>query len=792
MKQMIKKISLFLLVLLILFSLGAALRGIIWIINESPDISNYKKWKPSKTTFVYAANGEVLTKLYRENRVYVPISKIPLKLQNAVIAIEDARFRRHFGIDLIGILRAIWVDLKHMAKVQGASTITQQLAKNTLLSHKKLFIRKLKEMYIALQFERMYTKDEILEFYLNEIFLGHSAYGVQSAAHFYFNKDVQNLSLSESALLAALIKAPNTYSPYNNKKLAKERRNLVLEKMSEQQYISQQQAKKAKQQPISLEQPEEDKHQLAPYFIRHVRKKLINKFGANRVFSQGLKVHTTLDPNLQKKAKQTVDQAISSGYLPTVNRQVGHGNKQPQLALVTLNPSQGTIKAMIGGRGNDKFNRVTQAHRQPGSAFKPFIYATALKQGMSPASTIEDMPQKYSTKQQSDSKQEKNWIPTNYNDKYLGPTTLRIGLAKSINVMAVKLMNKIGINNTLQVAQKLGISNLVKQDRNLATALGGLTKGVTPLEMAQAYGTFANQGVRNQPIAISKVYDRKGNLLWNNKTENKSRQELALSQEVSYLITDLLQSVVARGPIVWGTGWRAKLNRPTAGKTGTTSDYTDAWFVGYTKQLVTSIWIGEDQPARMEYKQNNNSEQEKTQTISSEEAAKLWGDYMEKATKQQPIKEFPRPDNIIKEKICIESGKLPNQYCRQNNTTRQEIFRQENKPTTKCSVHKKTDTVKIDTSTDKLATDYCPDDKVATKHYQVDTDYLVNKQGVPIKKTEEYKIEDDKKIELPVRNKQGDYIYEKVPTQKCKQHTPEDTSEKIKEKIINFFNDLAD
>lgn len=789
---MIKKISLFLLVLLILFSLGAALRGIIWIINESPDISNYKKWKPSKTTFVYAANGEVLTKLYRENRVYVPISKIPLKLQNAVIAIEDARFRRHFGIDLIGILRAIWVDLKHMAKVQGASTITQQLAKNTLLSHKKLFIRKLKEMYIALQFERMYTKDEILEFYLNEIFLGHSAYGVQSAAHFYFNKDVQNLSLSESALLAALIKAPNTYSPYNNKKLAKERRNLVLEKMSEQQYISQQQAKKAKQQPISLEQPEEDKHQLAPYFIRHVRKKLINKFGANRVFSQGLKVHTTLDPNLQKKAKQTVDQAISSGYLPTVNRQVGHGNKQPQLALVTLNPSQGTIKAMIGGRGNDKFNRVTQAHRQPGSAFKPFIYATALKQGMSPASTIEDMPQKYSTKQQSDSKQEKNWIPTNYNDKYLGPTTLRIGLAKSINVMAVKLMNKIGINNTLQVAQKLGISNLVKQDRNLATALGGLTKGVTPLEMAQAYGTFANQGVRNQPIAISKVYDRKGNLLWNNKTENKSRQELALSQEVSYLITDLLQSVVARGPIVWGTGWRAKLNRPTAGKTGTTSDYTDAWFVGYTKQLVTSIWIGEDQPARMEYKQNNNSEQEKTQTISSEEAAKLWGDYMEKATKQQPIKEFPRPDNIIKEKICIESGKLPNQYCRQNNTTRQEIFRQENKPTTKCSVHKKTDTVKIDTSTDKLATDYCPDDKVATKHYQVDTDYLVNKQGVPIKKTEEYKIEDDKKIELPVRNKQGDYIYEKVPTQKCKQHTPEDTSEKIKEKIINFFNDLAD
>ncbi|MFO7819013.1 MAG: PBP1A family penicillin-binding protein [Halanaerobacter sp.] len=802
-KQKFSQLAIISIILIFAIGLGSAIGVITWVISESPDISDYGQWKTSESTVIYASNGDPLTKLYKENRVYASLDQIPKHLQNAVISIEDERFRSHHGLDFKGIIRAIWVDLKHMAKVEGASTITQQLAKNVLLTHEKLFSRKFQEMYIALQFERMYTKNEILEFYLNEIFLGHSAYGVQSAAKSYFNKDVEELTIAESALIAALIKAPNGYSPYRNKDAAKARRDLVLTKMAEQGHITKEEAQKAKEESINLERPTKDNKKLAPYFITHIRKKLIDKFGSQRAYTGGLEVHTTLDVKMQKKANESIKTALQEGHIPTTSKQAGKGDKQPQLSLVTVDPNNGHIKAMVGGRGDDKFNRVTQAYRQPGSAFKPFVYTTAVEQGMGTGSIIDDSLKEYKTKFKDDA-----WIPKNYNGKYLGPTTLRMGLAKSINVMAVKLLDEIGIPETIDTAQNLGISSLTQNDKNLPLALGGITRGVTPLQMTQAYSVFATGGIKTNPIAITKVYDNYGNLIWNNEAENETKKEVVLDEGVSYLITDMLKSAIARGPEVWGTGWRAKLNRPAAGKTGTTSNYTDAWFVGFTPKLATSIWIGEDQPQEMKYPKKDDSGdiitdddgEEIVQTISSGDAAKLWGNYMREVVKNRPIKSFSKPNSVITKEICIESGKIPNQYC-PSQTQREELFLKDSAPEEECSLHKETKEVEVDTSTGKLATKYCPDDKIEKLKYQVETGFLVDKNEVPIKKTEQDKeVEEDstekssnkKDPKLPLTDEEGDYIYKKVPQDPCKKHTPEEKEKKIKDRILDFFNSIND
>lgn len=790
-KQKTKQLIIVAFMLAMAIGLGAGIGGLTWVIKNSPDISDYGQWRTSESTIVYSSNNETLARLYKENRVYTPNNKIPKHLRRAIVSIEDERFYRHYGIDLKGIMRAIWVDLKHMAKVEGASTITQQLAKNALLTHEKAWSRKLQEMYIALQFERMYTKEEILEFYLNEIFLGHSAYGVQSAAKFYFNKDSQDLTLAESALIAGLPKAPNSYSPYRNLAKARSRRNLVINKMLEQGYITKKEAQRAKEEKIKLEKPQEKNEDIAPYFANYIRKKLIEKFGVKRVYTGGLKVYTTLDLKMQKQAKETIKEAIEKETIPTIEKKVGQGEKQPQLALITLDPKTGHIKAMMGGRGDDKFNRATQAYRQPGSAFKPFVYATAIKQGYGTGAVIDDTLKAYKTKitdTEENNDDENLWIPKNYDDKYLGPTTLRIGLAKSLNVMAVKLLDQVGINNTINLSKTLGIKSFVAQDKNLATALGGLTKGATPLEMANAYGVFANQGIKVKPIAITKVLDNRDNIIW----ENETQTNIVLDESVAYLVTDMLKSAIARGPLVWGTGWRAYLDRPAAGKTGTASNYTDAWFVGYTPDLVTSIWLGEDSPSRMEYprKDKNNEVIETkngetvTEIVSSGEAARIWGNYMRKVVKERKITDFKKPNNIITKEICIESGKLPGPYC-PSHTRREELYVQGTEPIGVCDLHKKVAEIKIDSSTGLIATDYCPEEKVVTKTYQVQTGIIIDKNGVPIKKKEE-------ETELPLTDEKGNYIYEKIPEEECTEHQPkkEETApqDNLKNKIWDFFN----
>ncbi|MFW6022210.1 MAG: transglycosylase domain-containing protein [Halanaerobiaceae bacterium] len=790
---------------------GLVIGAITWIINDTPDISNYHG--ASEATFLYSADGQLLTKLYKQNRINVPLDRIPDNLQNAIISIEDTNFYVHHGIDFWGVTRAIITNIiKKRERPHGASTITQQLAGNALLNRQNVsYYRKIQEAYLAIQFERLYTKPEILEMYLNEIFLGHSAYGVEAAAQHYFNKNVWELDLSESALIAGLPKGPNLYSPFNNMEAAISRRNTVLNRMEELGYITVEQAKQAKEADINLRSSQPEEKEFAPYFVRYVRDLLIDKFGAQIVYSGGLKVYTTLDPEIQKKAEASIEKAINDKYIPTIEKENTADKLQPQLALITMDPNTGDIKAMIGGRGNDQFNRSVQAARQPGSAFKPFVYTTAIKQGWSPSSVINDMPM-LARKERGEPK--KLW-PKNYGDKYRGLVSLRSALKHSINVAAVKLIQDVGITQTVETTEAMGISTLQSADKNgqhLSLALGGLNKGVTPLEMASAYGIFANNGIKIEPIAITKVLDKNDKVLYKAHPEKK----IVLSEEVSYLMTSMLQSVTSD---TGGTGWRARLgNQPVAGKTGTTNNYTDAWFVGYTPDLVTSVWIGEDNLAKMEYNQKDSSgnylfpEGNRGRTISSSEAARLWGEYMREVVKDMPVSYFNVPDNIVTG-IEVDSltGLLPNEYT---NTIVKEVFRKENVPTKVNSLHQPIKTAKVDTETGMLATSSCPDENIEEYRYFENSRIRIGSKNIQfgdgfansnntdnidqdIDISGVYIVDDYEPIQqidpvtgVPKTDDNGEVLYELVPETECEEHGS--SGDSFMDNIWNFFKNRDD
>ena len=777
------------LILIISLGIGVFVGAVTWIIKDTPDISNYKG--SSETTIIYSADGELLTKLYRENRIYVSLDKIPAHLKEAIVAIEDKNFYVHHGVDFFGIMRAVVANIRAGYRAQGASTITQQLARNALLHQKKTYYRKIQEAYLALQFERMYTKPEILEMYLNEIFMGHSAYGVEAAAQQYFGKSVSELSLSECALIAGLPRAPNYYSPYNNMEAAVERRNIVLNKMIELGYISQDRAQEAKNAEIALKsstsQSDED---LAPYFVRYVRDTLLDMYGANMVYGSGLKVYTTLDTDMQEIANDSIDNAINQRYIPTVQRSNAADPNQPQMALITLDAKTGAIRSMVGGRGNDQFNRATQAVRQPGSAFKPFVYTTAVKNNYSPGDVINDMPM--ANPKKNSNNQKEIW-PTNYGNEYRGLVSLRTGLVHSINVAAVKMLQKVSVNDTISTARQMGISTFEPADNaedHYSLALGGLNRGVKPIEMATAYGIFANNGIRTEPYAITQVKDSDNRVIY----EAHPKKQIVLSPETSYLMTDMLRSVINQG-----TGWRADLDRPVAGKTGTTNNYTDAWFVGYTPSLVTSVWIGEDNLQKMVYDQRDDSgdlifnENGRARTISSSEAARLWGEYMREVVKGREVSYFSQPQNIKSVSIDPVTGKLPNKY-----TPRivEELFKNENVPRQAENLHGPTETVKIDKSTGMLATENCPAENVVEYDFieksgirvgpteihfseqndgSKDSDDLVNgvymvSEGEPIQKI-------DSELGIPQRNDNGEVAYLTKPTQYCSEHPSDETVE---------------
>lgn len=573
--------------------------------------------KQDASTQFFDVNGELIgTSESEENRIPISINKVPKQLEQAFLAAEDIRFYEHRGVDIRGIFRALLSNITNQGISEGGSTITQQLAKNAFLTQERTIKRKLQEIVIAIKLENIYSKKEILEMYLNQIYFGRGAYGVEAASMMYFGKGVDQLNLAEAAMIAGIPKSPNYYSPLNNLKAAKERQEIVLSQMLKYGFITKQQFDAAKNTKIVLKSSEAiSSSKRAAYFLDYVSQQIVDLYGADALYKGGLRVYTSLDIKQQNAAEGVVK------MMPT-SYKTKDGIEEPQLALVAVEPTTGYIKAMVGGRGGkDQYNRAVLAARQPGSAMKAFVYLAAVEAGMDAATIIEDKQIKFGT-----------WEPNNYDRTFSGWVSMRNAVARSLNIPAILVAQKVGPEKVIHYARQLGISTLVSSgpvsDVNLAaTALGGLTKGIIPLEMAGAMATLANGGVYNQPVAILKIVDRNGKTLFTHKAAPQN----VVSPKSAYLLTDLLQTVVQRG-----TGTGAAIGRPAAGKTGTTDTYVDAWFVGYTPDLAAVVWIGNDEggdslPGHM---------------TGGALPASIWGDFMGKALAGVPARGFTVPAGI--------------------------------------------------------------------------------------------------------------------------------------------------
>ena len=622
----LRRIRLFIALCLVVFA-GLGFGYIFAAYQSLPAVGN--NMRPAVSSQVFDSHGRLITTLHSDqNRLPIDINKVPQNLQNAFIAAEDNRFYEHIGIDPIGIFRAIFANLTNRGIAQGGSTITQQLAKNAFLSQEQTLKRKIQEAMLALEIEHKYSKKEILEMYMNQIYFGQGAYGIQTAAKTYFNKDVNELTLTQCAMLAGLPKSPNYYSPFNNLNEAKKRKNVVLDQMVKYGYVSAAEAEDAKNQDLGLSKSHQSK-EADEYasFIDYVSQQVAKKYGDDALYKEGLKIYTTMDVDKQHAAVRAM-RNLPNNYTDE------NGLTQPQAAIVSIDPKTGHILAMVGGRGQDSFNRASMAVRQPGSAFKPFVYLTALQHDMTPDTTMDDQPVTYGS-----------WSPKNAGGSYSGTMTLSDALAHSVNTIAVQLADQVGTKNIIANAKKMGITTLDAKDDNLAMALGGLTKGVTPLEMASAYGTFANKGVHVKPTAIVKILDRNGNVLEDASTlEKEETKTRVMSEREAYEMTTMLEGVIDHG-----TGTAAAIGRPAAGKTGTTDDNKDAWFVGYTPDIVTAVWIGDD-----------TGSHSLGEIYGGTIPAEIWKDYMSSATSDESGGDFSAPSGMERRKETTSSSSSSN------------------------------------------------------------------------------------------------------------------------------------
>lgn len=622
----LRRIRLFIALCLVVFA-GLGFGYIFAAYQSLPAVGN--NMRPAVSSQVFDSHGRLITTLHSDqNRLPIDINKVPQNLQNAFIAAEDNRFYEHIGIDPIGIFRAIFANLTNRGIAQGGSTITQQLAKNAFLSQEQTLKRKIQEAMLALEIEHKYSKKEILEMYMNQIYFGQGAYGIQTAAKTYFNKDVNELTLTQCAMLAGLPKSPNYYSPFNNLNEAKKRKNVVLDQMVKYGYVSAAEAEDAKNQDLGLSKSHQSK-EADEYasFIDYVSQQVAKKYGDDALYKEGLKIYTTMDVDKQHAAVRAM-RNLPNNYTDE------NGLTQPQAAIVSIDPKTGHILAMVGGRGQDSFNRASMAVRQPGSAFKPFVYLTALQHDMTPDTTMNDQPVTYGS-----------WSPKNAGGSYSGTMTLSDALAHSVNTIAVQLADQVGTKNIIANAKKMGITTLDAKDDNLAMALGGLTKGVTPLEMASAYGTFANKGVHVKPTAIVKILDRNGNVLEDASTlEKEETKTRVMSEREAYEMTTMLEGVIDHG-----TGTAAAIGRPAAGKTGTTDDNKDAWFVGYTPDIVTAVWIGDD-----------TGSHSLGEIYGGTIPAEIWKDYMSSATSDESGGDFSAPSGMEHRKETTSSSSSSN------------------------------------------------------------------------------------------------------------------------------------
>ena len=729
--------------------------GVIWYLSKDlPALEQLGTYQPSLVTQVYSIDQRLIGQFFIERRILTPVAQIPEGLRHAVVAVEDVRFFEHPGLDYIGMLRAAWTNVRRGGKVEGASTITQQLARSLFLSSERTFDRKIRELILAYKMELVLTKEQILELYLNQIYFGQGAYGVASAAQTYFGKDLSTLTIGESAFLAGLPKSPNHFSPFKAYDRAKKRQEHVLARMEEAKLLTAAEREQAAAEILNFRRPGVE--QAAPYFVEYIRQLLVAKYGEAMVYKGGLTVVTTLNMEMQKAAEaafavglreldkrqgwrgplRTVDvtaptpplvaaatdqdmkvgdyregfvtKVAKDHYLVQIGttlaklafddmawatrrltgpdtaedvavnlnlkqvlkpddvievmvKQLDRGTVHVQLeqtplvegGLIAMEPGNGAIRAMVGGYdfARSEYNRAVQAHRQPGSAFKPIIYATAMSQGMSPASVILDAPVVYEQEQD-----EKTWRPENYGRKIHGMVSLRDALAHSHNLATVRLLDKIGVKSVIEFAKTVGITSPLAAD--LSLGLGSSSVGL--MELTSAYNVLLNQGLRAEPYAILFVKDNAGQVL--EQTEPQAVE--VISKETAYLITNMMEDVIQKG-----TGQAAKvIGRPIAGKTGTTDEFINAWFIGGAPNLVTGIYVGFDDRRSL------------GETESGAHAAlPIWINFMQKALKPLPVMAFTIPEGITFVKVDPATGLLEGEQEGEASTV--ELFAKGSEPT---------------------------------------------------------------------------------------------------------------
>jgi penicillin-binding protein 1A len=583
--------------------IGAAAGFVYWSISDLPAIKSLEEYSPVESSLIYSSDGKVLAELYIERRTFVPYYKIPDHVKKAFIAIEDVRFYSHPGVDFIGILRALYQDVKTRSIAQGGSTITQQLAKMVFLKPERSLKRKVKEAAISIQIEKTYTKDEILGLYLNQAYFGTRAYGIEAASQTYFAKSADRLNIAEAAVLASLPKAPSQYSPFRNPDKAKERRSAVLRSMLQHKFITKAQYDEAEREPLPSA-PHFRKYE-APYFVEIVRQELEGKYN-HELYTSGYRIYATIDYAMQKAAEE----AVADGIAAIEKR----ARKGVQAALIAMDMNTGRIRAMVGGSDfwKNQFNRATQALRQPGSAFKPFVYLAAIEQGMTANDVVQDAPISF-----KGARPGHPWTPKNYDGKYYGAVTLKTALAKSLNTATVRLADRVGIDTIIETAQKLGIRSELQ--RYLPIALGA--SDVTLIDMVSAYCTIAT-GSHVKPILYELVMNKDGIRV----DETKSEKDDLLSREDSEEMKKLLHAVVEEG-----TAQKAKeLKRMLYGKTGTTNDYSDAWFIGFDDRLVIGVWVGRDDHKPIGAKETG-----------ARAALPIWMEFMKKVPPQIPLSQSP-------------------------------------------------------------------------------------------------------------------------------------------------------
>lgn len=731
--------------------------GVIWHFSQDlPSLDLLQSYQPSLVTTVYSDDRQPIGQFFIERRILTPLADIPKTLTQAVIATEDVRFFEHPGLDYVGILRAAWTNVRHGGrKVEGASTITQQLARSLFLSSERSYDRKVRELILAYKMEAVSSKEQILETYLNQIYFGQGSYGVASAAQSYFGKDITQLTLAESAFLAGLPKSPSRFSPFTAYERAKKRQEHVLSRMEEAGFITAAEREAAAAEVLNFHRPGSE--HFAPYFVEYVRQLLVAKYGETMVYKGGLQVYTTLNLEMQKAAetaflagvreldkregwrgpRRTVDVGTLSAPAPSSTEQslkpgdmsegivlkVGKDHyvvqvgsvigklvfddmawakrllKGPDPAvdfvvnpslkqilkpgdvievgvkkvakdgvqfvleqtpiveggLIAIDPRSGAIRAMVGGYdfSRSEYNRAVQAHRQPGSAFKPVIYATAMSQGMSPATQILDAPVVYEQEEE-----DKTWKPENYGRKFHGMVSLRDALAHSHNLATVRLLDKVGIRNVIEFARTVGVTSPLPAD--LSLGLGSSSVGL--MELTSVYGVFLNKGSKVEPFAIKVAKDNTGKTL--EVVEPEPHEVIA--KETAYLITNMMEDVVQKG-----TGQAAKvLDRPIAGKTGTTNDYINAWFIGGTPNLVTGVYVGFDDRRSL-----GESE------TGARAALPIWIAFMKEALNQLPVVPFEIPDGVTFVKVDSSTGLLESEQEGEDQKGTVELFTKGSEPT---------------------------------------------------------------------------------------------------------------